>query len=213
MATALAGTVAPLVIDAVVSATTANITAGHYTPCGTASNVVTLTLPTAPPNGTRCGAEMVSGGAHSVNVVTGGSDVFDVTSGATTASLLTVLQSAVWQYSTSGAIWYSVSNNLLLATLDGRYAFAVSPSFAVPTPTSGVAFTPTAFSQTFLGITCTTSTSIGVTYGPSTGAEHTWIPTVTAPVGAFYGLLVPQAWKVIVTGTIADFTFVEQTVQ
>lgn len=97
----------------------------------------------------------------------------------------------------------------------GSYALNENSSnratFTTPTPTSGTAFTPSATADCVLYIKCTTSTSLTVTIGPSTGAEHTIVGAVTAPVGGFYPITVPMNWKVIVTGTIADFTFGAQT--
>jgi len=83
-------------------------------------------------------------------------------------------------------------------------------AFSTPTPTTGSAFVPLATGDCQLYIKCVTSTTIVVTMGPSTGAENSVVASVTAPVGGFYSIVVPKNWKVVVTATIADFTFTAQ---
>ena len=135
----------------VTAVKTANYTLApsDYVPVNDTGGIVALTLPTTPANATRCGAEYVAGGSHGVVVTAGGSDVFDVAGGSTTATLAigVLFQSIIWQYSTAGNIWYTLTNNLPLSALDTRYGPLVLPAFSVPTPTTGVAFTPDAFSQ------------------------------------------------------------------
>lgn len=81
--------------------------AGEYVPCDTTSAGFTVTLPTAPADKTTIGVKVVTfGSAHNVTVATGGSDVIDKTSGATSTSLTAAGQSVVMQYKASGAIWY-----------------------------------------------------------------------------------------------------------
>lgn len=84
--------------------------------------------------------------------------------------------------------------------------------FTTPTPSTGAAFTVSTASDAMLYIKCTTSTTLVVTMGPSTGAENSLVTSVTVPIGAEYSILVPRAWKVVVTATIADFTFRAQTI-
>lgn len=88
---------------------------------------------------------------------------------------------------------------------------AHAPNFSVPTPSTGVAFTPSTTQNSVLGIFCTSgaASTLKVTLGPSTGAENTWIPTISPSVsgGAALTIPVPAGWKVVITATIADFSF------
>lgn len=78
-------------------------------------------------------------------------------------------------------------------------------AFTSPAITSGVAFTPNASFDCFVMVTliATTVGTLTITYGPSTGAENTWLPviTVTAGSGETVGLYVPAGWKVVATDT------------
>jgi hypothetical protein len=85
-------------------------------------------------------------------------------------------------------------------------------SFSTPAFVSGTALQISTGADKMLYITCTTSASLTVTMGPTTGAENSIVPAVVAPVGGYYSMLVPKTYRVIVTGTVADFHFVAQTV-
>lgn len=98
-------------------------TAGQLVRVDTTSGNVTVTLPTAPANGTQVGAkQVVRGSTNTVSVAAGGSDVFNVASGSTTQTITLLNQGATFQYVSSGAIWIEVSDDNTLAQLDSRYA-------------------------------------------------------------------------------------------
>lgn len=101
----------------------------------------------------------------------------------------------------NGTNWYCVGSFGLAPNSSNRAVYST------PAPTSGSTFTISSVADSELHITCTTSASIGVTCGPSTGGEHTIVPTVTAPVGADYSRTIPAGWKVVFTGTVADQRF------
>lgn len=78
-------------------------------------------------------------------------------------------------------------------------------AFTSPAITTGVAFTPNASFDCFVMIVliATTVGTLTITYGPSTGAENTWLPVITVTAGSAetVGLYVPAGWKVIATDT------------
>jgi len=96
--------------------------AGELVPCDTTSAGFTVTLPTAPADGTVIAVKhVIQGGTNVVTIALGGSDVFNKTGGATTATLPTLAQEMLLQYKASGAIWYVIADDLALASLDLRY--------------------------------------------------------------------------------------------
>lgn len=112
------------------AAKTANYTAavGDLVPCDTTSGAFTVTLPTAPADGSVIAIKVVAP-SPAVNAVTyacGGSDVFNRAGGGTTGTLALVGQSALLQYKTTGAIWYVVVTDVPLAQLDLRYQRVIS---------------------------------------------------------------------------------------
>ena len=76
---------------------------------------------------------------------------------------------------------------------------------SAPIITSGVAFTPNATFTTLVQIdlAATTLGSLKVTFGPTTGAENTWLPTANVVAGSdiVSTLWVPNGWLVIATAT------------
>jgi hypothetical protein len=109
----------------VTAVKTANYTAAanEFVPVDTTSGNVTITLPTAPADGTRVGVkQVVRGASNTVGLALGGSDVFNVAAGATTGTITLLNQGVILQYRASGAIWYATSIDLALSQLDARYA-------------------------------------------------------------------------------------------
>jgi len=103
---------------------TANYTAAanEFVPVDTTSGSVTITLPTAPADKTSIGVkQVILGGANTVTVSAAGSDVFNRTGGPTSMSLTLTGEAVMLQYSTTGAIWYVLSDGLPLSQLDTRY--------------------------------------------------------------------------------------------
>ncbi len=96
--------------------------ANQFVPVDTTSGAVTVTLPTAPADGSRITVKhVIQGSTNVVTVACGSSDVFNKASGSTTATLTLVNQAITLQYYTTGAIWYVVSDDLPLSGLDSRY--------------------------------------------------------------------------------------------
>lgn len=119
---------------------TANYTAAasDLVACDTTSGSFTVTLPNAPPDGTRVVVKhVIQGSANTVTVACAGSDVFNKTSGATSATLTLLAQAIQVQYKASSHIWYVVADDLPLTQLDNRY-----PQRAGGTTTTAAAVAP-----------------------------------------------------------------------
>lgn len=114
-------------------------TAGEYVPVNTTSGSVTVTLPTAPADGTQIAVKIVSGGNSCIVARGGSSDVFNVDSGSTTITLTAVGIGVTLRYAAASSIWYSLDSTPLSA-LNGAYA----PS-AGPVPTAYAASTDARF--------------------------------------------------------------------
>lgn len=110
-----------------VAVKTANYTAaaGEYVPVNTTSGSITITLPSAPADGTRIAIKLVTG-SNSCVVSRGGSDVFNQAGGATTLTLASAGLGVTLQYATTGGIWYSLDSTPLSA-LNGAYAPTAGP--------------------------------------------------------------------------------------
>lgn len=94
------------------TAATYNAVARDFIPCDTTSNSITVTLPTAPANGTLIGVKhVIQAGTNTVTIACGGSDVFNKAAGATSATLPNLAESYIFQYKSSSAIWYIVEHD------------------------------------------------------------------------------------------------------
>lgn len=111
----------------IASVKTANYTAaaGEYIPVNTTSGSITITLPTAPADGTQVSIKVVAGSNNCV-VSRGGTDVFNVASGATTLTLSASGLGMTLRYAIAGGIWYSMDATPL-ASLSGAYAPIAGP--------------------------------------------------------------------------------------
>jgi len=94
--------------------------ANEYVPIDTSSGTVQVTLPTTPADGTVVVVKRVAGATNLGTVVTGGSDVFNVSGGSTTATVTLLNQHYTFTYRATGAIWY-VESSFSLSSLDTRY--------------------------------------------------------------------------------------------
>ena len=93
--------------------------ANTIVPVDTTSSAVTVTLPTAPAQGTIVAVKcIIFGSGHNVTIATGGSDVFNKTGGGTTLSLAAVNQGVYLCYDTATAIWTDLADDLPLSYLD-----------------------------------------------------------------------------------------------
>lgn len=123
LATSLAGKYSTLVRTAVKTATTYTAAAQDLVPVDTTSNSVTVTLPTAPANGTLVGIrQIIRGGTNTVTVNTAGSDVFSRAGGPTAATLTLAGQEQIYQYDLATAIWTPISDGYPLSQIDLRFA-------------------------------------------------------------------------------------------
>ena len=108
---------------------------GDFVPVDTTSGNVTVTLPTAPADKTRIGVKhIIQGGANTVSITSGGSDVFNKAGGSTSLTLSLLNQGVLLQYASSSAIWYVQADDLPLSLL----AQLASPAFT-GTPTAPTA--------------------------------------------------------------------------
>lgn len=90
-----------------------NAAANDFIPCDTTSAGFTVTLPTAPADGTGIGVKhVVQGGTNVVTISAGGSDVFNKAGGGTSLTLGSQNRSVRLQYKASSAIWYVLTNDL-----------------------------------------------------------------------------------------------------
>jgi len=104
-----------------------NAVAGDFVAVDASGGSVTVTLPTTPADKTRIGVKLINvSGSYTATVATGGSDVFNKTSGATSLSLSLLSQGVLLQYASSSGIWYVQADDLPLAQLDARYLGAAA---------------------------------------------------------------------------------------
>lgn len=100
---------------------TANYTTpgNEFVPVDTTSNSVTITLPTAPADGTQSGGKMVvQGGTNTVTFACGTGDHINTTGGSTSAVALTKLNQAInYKYNAASAVWYVASTDVPLSLL------------------------------------------------------------------------------------------------
>ena len=95
---------------------------GDLIPADATSGGFTITLPTAPADKSIIVVKKIDSSANTVTIARGGSDVFNVSGGATSLALVLQDQTVALQYKSSGAIWYVTGNSAPVASLDGRYA-------------------------------------------------------------------------------------------
>ena len=89
-------------------------------PVDTTSGSVTVTLPTGTPAGSLLGVKMViQGGTNTVTISSVAGDVFNKPGGSATMTLTLLNQGVLLEY--NAGIWYVVSDDLALSTLDTRY--------------------------------------------------------------------------------------------
>ena len=121
------GATGPGVSYTVTSVKTANYTAvaNDYIPVNTTSGSVTITLPTAPADGALVAVKVVAG-TNACIVSRGGTDVFNIASGATTLTLSTAGIGVNLRYTSATGIWYSMDATPLSA-LNGVYAPSAGP--------------------------------------------------------------------------------------
>ena len=117
--------------------------AGDLVPVDLSAASVTVTLPAAPADKTQVAVKVATAGtSRTLTVAASGSDVFDKSAGPTTKTYTLIGQGAVFQYKTSGAIWYVLSDHTPLADLDSRFVASVAAADSTIT-LGGTATQPT----------------------------------------------------------------------
>ncbi|HUD20505.1 MAG TPA: hypothetical protein VMQ44_00315 [Candidatus Saccharimonadales bacterium] len=97
--------------------------AGDFIPVDTTSGSVTITLPSAPANGSCIGVKhIIQGSTNTVTIATGGSDFFNKAGGSTSLTLSLLNQGVLLQYGATANVWYVQADDLSLSQLDGRYS-------------------------------------------------------------------------------------------
>lgn len=111
---------------------------GDFIPCDVTAGSFTITLPTAPAEGSTIGAKITSTLITNIIVVkTGGADVFNKAGGATSGTITLPGQAMHFQYKSSTAIWYVVYGDIPLSQLDARYTGTVSGGYVPYTGATG----------------------------------------------------------------------------
>jgi hypothetical protein len=112
----------PQLVPTAVQTSAYTAVANDYVLVDTSAGDITVTFPTAPADQTRIGVKQVFRlGADTVTVQLGGSDVFNVTGGSTTATITLLNQASVFQYIAASAVWLVTSSDAPLSQLDLRY--------------------------------------------------------------------------------------------
>lgn len=89
-----------------------NAAANDFVPVDATSGSVAITLPTAPADKTLVGVKLIATATTNVaTVVTGGSDVFNKTSGSVSLTLNGNNQSLFVQYTSASGIWYVIAGD------------------------------------------------------------------------------------------------------
>lgn len=115
---------------------------GDFVPCDISAGGFTVTLPTAPADGSVIGVKIVKTAAGKVlTIALGGSDVFNIASGATSATLQRNGACMLMQYKASSAIWYVVATDMprsvaVSATQNTTYSAVSSDDVILITATS-----------------------------------------------------------------------------
>jgi hypothetical protein len=93
--------------------------AGDFVEVNAASGAITIKLPNAPTDKSRVAIKLVSATStiNVVTILTQGSDVFDVSGGATSATLILQNQTKTFQYVAANDIWYGTAADLPLSSL------------------------------------------------------------------------------------------------
>ena len=114
--------VAPPITVSAVKTTTYTIAANELARANTSGGAFAFTLPSAPANGTVCGAILVTAG-NTLTVNRGGTDVFDVSGGPTSMSLYAAGDVLLAEY--SGGVWL-VTVRPASSLTDGTYTYVDS---------------------------------------------------------------------------------------
>jgi hypothetical protein len=113
--------------------------ANELVPCDSTSGGFTVTLPTAPADGSPVAVKhILQGGTNTITIACGGSDVINRAGGATSTTLRLLAEAAMLVYDAATAIWTIVADDVPIAQLDLRYAIKAAYASAA----DAVAITP-----------------------------------------------------------------------
>jgi hypothetical protein len=115
----------------VTSAYTAN--PGDIVQVNAAGGAVVVKLPNAPVDKSKVTVKLISGTSvtNVATIQTQGSDVFDVSSGATAATLILQNQAKTYQYQLSSGIWYGLGADFPLASLVTGTSHTVTTAYTL----------------------------------------------------------------------------------
>lgn len=116
---------AALQLATAVKTTTYTAAVGEFVPCDATAGGFTVTLPTAPADGAVITVKKTDSGSNTVTVARGGSDVFNVSGGATSMSITKQDQAQRYVYRASGAIWYVLNH---ISNTDSRLSDTRTPA-------------------------------------------------------------------------------------
>ena len=107
----------------VVNVVSVNYTAliNQFVPVNTAAGSVTITLPAAPVDGSRCGAkQVVRIVPNTVTIAASGTDTFNTPTGPTAVTLSGLNQAAIFQYVAAAGLWINISDDVPLSQTTSR---------------------------------------------------------------------------------------------
>ena len=101
---------------------------GQMFACDTTTAPFTVTLPSAPAEGTQVGAKLIAqSGSNAVTIAASGTDRFNYTGGATSETLQYLNQGILLQYHAGTVgVWYVLTDDFPLTALDTRYGLVAS---------------------------------------------------------------------------------------
>jgi hypothetical protein len=105
--------------------------ANELVPADVSGGAFAVTLPSAPANGSRVSIKKIDTSGVAVSVSTSGSDVFNKAGGSTTIALALYNQSITLQYTTTGGIWYVVSDDAPLSSVVTGQTNTVTANYTV----------------------------------------------------------------------------------
>lgn len=91
---------------------TTNYTAspGDFVVCNVTSASITITLPSAPANGTMIGVKLIAfAGSNLIAISASGTDVFEVVAGPTQISVRSLWRTVILQYNAANGVWARMS--------------------------------------------------------------------------------------------------------
>lgn len=170
--------------------------AGDLIPVDTTSGAVTITLPTAPADGSLVAVKhVIQGSTLAVTVTAAGGAVYNKAGGGTSITLALLNQAITLQYKATGAIWYVVGDSFALTSLDARFA-----------PLAGsTAYAPAGARQAFnnTAVTVAAGTTQLAQTGTMSAARIVTLPAAnTYPAGSGF-ILVDESGSIGTVNTLA----------